>query len=181
MVTGNQPTTTPPLKCCQKWHEKPTIFGFRCDATAVCSNEVKGFCLSWGDDSVIIFGAQEHSFLHRTVRCDHMSLLSNLKLCGQTVQSLVDVSDISYFSRSGEGRRSPRRQAGRGGGRFLLKIPGGGVLQERGQGAEGPGECLRGIFVFFFSGPKFPRCTRTRRNHKTRTPLEKQQPEKLLD
>ena len=52
-------------------------------------------------------------------------------------RDLVDVSDIFIFFRSGEGKER---------GRFSLKIPGGGVPQERGGGgAEGPGRCLRGI------------------------------------
>ena len=45
--------------------------------------------------------------------------------------NLVDVSDIFYFFSSGRGRGSPRRQ----GGRCLLKMPGGGISQERREGS----------------------------------------------
>ena len=53
----------------------------------------------------------------------------------------MDVSDIFIFFCSGGGR-APRVRGARG-GRFLLKIPGGG--SPGGRGAEGPGGCLRRI------------------------------------
>ena len=55
----------------------------------------------------------------------------------------MDVSDICYFfSARGGARGSPRRREGEGD--FLLKIPGGGGLQE--ERAEGPGGRLRRIW-----------------------------------
>ena len=59
------------------------------------------------------------------------------------------------------GREGAVRGARKGGGRFSLKIPGGGVgSPRRGGGGEGSGGCLRGIsgggLNIFFSGPKCP-------------------------
>ena len=71
-----------------------------------------------------------------------------------------------FFSARGRGRGSPGRTGTGGWGFrfFLLKIPGGGVFQERVMGwggATGPGGCLQGDLVggggkYFFSGPKGP-------------------------
>ena len=63
-----------------------------------------------------------------------------------------------FFLLGGRGRGSLTRQKGPGVG-FLLKIPRGGGLP--GEGGEGPGGCLCGIWVggggeYFLSGPKFP-------------------------
>ena len=66
-----------------------------------------------------------------------------------------------FFSARGRGR-GEYEATGRGvcvG--FLLKIPGEGGLQERGEGARGPGGCLRGIFlggggIIFFFGAEIP-------------------------
>ena len=73
--------------------------------------------------------------------------------------SLVDISDFFFFCSGGGGEGgSPRRQEG-GGVRLLLKIPRGGVFQERRGGGRGPGGCLRvwgGGPIYFASGPKFP-------------------------
>ena len=56
---------------------------------------------------------------------------------------MEDVSDIFYFFLLGEGEGGVRG-AGRGGGvGFLLRVPGGGAFQ--GEGAKGPGGCLRRI------------------------------------
>ena len=61
------------------------------------------------------------------------------------VLTLVDVSDIFYFFCSGEGK-AESGASGRGGGRFLMKIPGGGGgCRPGGMGGEAGG-CLRGIF-----------------------------------
>ena len=48
------------------------------------------------------------------------------------------------FSARGRGRESPRRQEG-GRGRFLLKIPGGGVLPGEAAGGRGAGRASAGI------------------------------------
>ena len=70
-----------------------------------------------------------------------------------------------FFFGSGRGRGRPRREEG-GGGRFLLKIPGGGGVLP----GEGGGEWLLSVGIFgggakrfggggakyFFSAPKFP-------------------------
>ena len=60
------------------------------------------------------------------------------------------------------------RGAGKGaGGRFLLKIPGGGGPSGGwGRRGEGLGGCLRGIWgaKYFFSGPKFPGQEKTDTN-----------------
>ena len=81
---------------------------------------------------------------------------------GVATLSLVDVSDIFYFSSArGRGRGSPRG-AEKGEDDFLLKIPGGGGGSRVGGGGEteGPGGCLRGIrgmgAKYFFWGPKGP-------------------------
>ena len=68
--------------------------------------------------------------------------------------NLVDVSDIFNFFllREGEGGV---RGVRKGGGRFLLKIPGGGGGVFRRGGAEGPGGCLRRIGIFLGGGPKY--------------------------
>ena len=75
--------------------------------------------------------------------------------------SLVDVSDIFYFSARGKGRGSPRCReggGGGGGGRLFVENPRRrGSPGRVGQGGEGPGGCLRGISggrgpdFFFFS------------------------------
>ena len=58
--------------------------------------------------------------------------------------SLVDVSEIFFCSGEGKGES---RATGRGGGRFLLKIPGGGGSPRMWwEGARGPGGCLQGIW-----------------------------------
>ena len=50
----------------------------------------------------------------------------------------MDGSDIIYFFLLGEGGRGSLRRGEWGGGRFLLKIPGGGGVSRR-RGAEGAG------------------------------------------
>ena len=68
--------------------------------------------------------------------------------------NLADVSDIFYFfSARGGGRGSPRPPGG-GGVDFLLKIPEGGG-SPGGEGAEGPGGCLRRIGDFGGGGAKY--------------------------
>ena len=59
----------------------------------------------------------------------------------------MDLSDIFYFSCSGEGKGVRGARKGVRGGRiFIEKFQQGGVCQERGVGgAEGPRGCLRGI------------------------------------
>ena len=77
----------------------------------------------------------------------------------------VDISDIFYvFSGRGGVRESPRRQEGGGVGRFLLKIPGGGGLQE-GEGPRGrEGVCSElgnfggGGLSIFWAVQCFARC-----------------------
>ena len=66
---------------------------------------------------------------------------------------------FNFFSARGGGRGSPRRREG--GVRFLLKIPGGGGLQEgrpRGRRASAAhlGIGRGGGAKYFFSGPKCP-------------------------
>ena len=63
--------------------------------------------------------------------------------------TLVDVSDIFYFSCSGG--KGESEAPGKGGVRFLLKIPGGGGFPG-GRGVEGPGGCLRRIGEFLGRG-----------------------------
>ena len=58
---------------------------------------------------------------------------------------LVDVSDIFYFSCSGEGK-GESEAPGRWGGDFLLKIPGGGSPSRVGAGGRGAGRVFAGIF-----------------------------------
>ena len=65
-----------------------------------------------------------------------------------------------FFS-AGEGKGVRGSRKGVGGVRFLLKIPGEGVSQERGGGgAEGSGGCLRGIWggggKYIFFGAEMP-------------------------
>ena len=60
------------------------------------------------------------------------------------ILSLVDVSDIFFFSARGRGKGSPRGREG-GGGDFSWKVPGGGLPGWWARGGEGRGGCLRGI------------------------------------
>ena len=72
----------------------------------------------------------------------------------------MDVSDIFYFFCSGEGK-GESGATGRGGCRFLLKIPGKGGGGLPGGGGEGAGRVSaghlggRGLNIFF-GGPKCP-------------------------
>ena len=74
----------------------------------------------------------------------------------------TDVSDIFYFFCLAAGKGSSEAPGQGGGVRFLLKIPEGGGVWERGWGAggRGAGGCLRGNWgggaKYFCSGPKFP-------------------------
>ena len=81
------------------------------------------------------------------------------------------------FFCSGRGK-GESEAPGEGGGRFLVKIPGGGV--SRTGGAEGPGgrpqrigEFWRGGVKYFFSGPKCPRSAWETRG-KTKQPRKNQ-------
>ena len=70
------------------------------------------------------------------------------------------------FAGSGEGKGGTRATGRRGGVGFLnwKSHEGGEGLQERGEGARGPGGCLQnlggGRAKFFFSGPRFPPSNR---------------------
>ena len=92
--------------------------------------------------------------------CSRMQPPLSLELA-QAAESLVDVSDISFFcSEEGEGESGA---PGGEGDDFLLKIPGGGAGGPHGMGGEARGrEGVCGEFgegggaKYFFSGPKFP-------------------------
>ena len=75
----------------------------------------------------------------------HQNLLNFKELSRTPNPCLADVSDIFYFFLFGEGEGGVRGRRGGEGGRFLLKIPGGGVSR---RGAEWPGGCLRQLGIF---------------------------------